>query len=91
MHIQALNLLKRLRSNKLWVDFFIAATEIWQRGIIQHVIESMTIPLEVAPGIELDKRYTRARDHAVICHVQIQALILALSVILPCNNSDTTN
>ena len=56
MPIQALKLLKQLESNKLWVDFFIAAADIWQRGIIQHILETLTIPLDTVSGIAQDRR-----------------------------------
>ena len=56
MPIQALKLLKQLESNKLWVDFFIAAADIWQRGIIQRILETLTIPLDTVSGIAQDRR-----------------------------------
>ena len=50
-------LLKWLESNKLWVDFFIAAADIWwQRRIIQHILESLTTQLGTVSSIVQDKR-----------------------------------
>ena len=49
-------LLKWLESNKLWVDFFIAAADIWwQRRIIQHILESLTTQLGTVSSIVQDK------------------------------------